>query len=137
VTAVLEGAVCRAFVPVRDLSVARSFYEDTLGLTVMSESPDAVLVDGHGGVRRLTEIEDFGPQPFTIVGWRVPDIEGQVDLLASRGVVFNRPAGIEQDRRGIWSAPGGGRVAWFHDPDGNTLSLTELGTGPVVLPDQP
>jgi hypothetical protein len=48
-----------------------------------------------------------------------------IDALRELGITFNRYDGMEQDARGIWEAPGGGAlVAWFSDPDGNTLSLS-------------
>jgi len=65
-----------------------------------------------------------GPQPFTIAGWVVPDIGTTVEALVSRGVSFARFDGMDQDQWDIWTTPGGDQVAWFKDPDGNTLSIT-------------
>jgi len=73
---------------------------------------------------RLAQVDDLQPQPFTIAGWTVPDIEQSIDTLVDRGIGFIRYEGMGQDAKGIWSTPGGDRVAWFKDPDGNTLSLT-------------
>ncbi len=81
-----------------------------------------------GTVVRLTQVDDLQPRPFTIAGWVVPDIGATVDALVGRGVTFTRYEGMEQDARGIWTTPGGDRVAWFEDPDGNTLSLTSFST---------
>jgi catechol 2,3-dioxygenase-like lactoylglutathione lyase family enzyme len=121
---VLDGASFIAFIPVRDRAVARSFYEGTLGLTVIDDTPFALVLDANGTTLRLTPVPDFTVQPFTIAGWQVPDITVAVHELSDRGVVFSRYEGMAQDEQGIWSAPGGNRVAWFKDPDGNTLSLT-------------
>jgi catechol 2,3-dioxygenase-like lactoylglutathione lyase family enzyme len=121
---VLADANFVAFIPVQDLAVAREFYVDTLGLRLRDENPFAVVVDAHDTVLRLTQVSDLRPQPFTIAGWEVTDMEKEVDSLASSGVTFNRYDGLDQDERGIWSTPGGDVVAWFADPDGNTLSLT-------------
>jgi catechol 2,3-dioxygenase-like lactoylglutathione lyase family enzyme len=121
---VLAGANFVAFIPVQDLAVAREFYVDTLGLRLRDENPFAVVVDAHDTVLRLTQVSDLRPQPFTIAGWEVTDMEKEVDSLVSSGVTFNRYDGMDQDERGIWSTPGGDLVAWFADPDGNTLSLT-------------
>jgi hypothetical protein len=96
----------------------------TLELACLEESPFAIVVDAHGTRLRLTPVPELGAQPFTIAGWEVPDIEASVDALATAGVAFQRFDGIAQDARGIWHTPGGDRVAWFNDPDGNTLSLT-------------
>ena len=124
----LAGAPLMAFVPVRDLAAARSFYGETLGLRVTDENPFAVVLDAGGTQLRLTEVGDLQPQAFTIAGWQVPDIGAAVDALVGRGVTFTRYDGMEQDERGIWTTPGGDRVAWFKDPDGNTLSLTSFST---------
>jgi catechol-2,3-dioxygenase len=118
-----------AFIPVRELSAARNFYESTLGLTVMAENPFAVVVDANGTMLRLTPVPDLRPQPFTIAGWEVVDMAAAVDALVSRGVTLTRYDGMEQDARGIWATPGGDLVAWFTDPDGNTLSLTSFSPG--------
>jgi catechol 2,3-dioxygenase-like lactoylglutathione lyase family enzyme len=120
----LGDAPLTAFVPVRDTAIARTFYEHTLGLNVVEETPFAVAIDAHGTLLRLTPVPDLTVQPFTIAGWQVPDITPIVRGLADRGVHFLRYDHMEQDELGIWSAPSGDRVAWFHDPDENTLSLT-------------
>jgi predicted enzyme related to lactoylglutathione lyase len=122
----LGNAPLIAFVPVRDIDEARRFYVSTLGLAVTEESPFALVVDANGTMLRITPVPDLQPQPFTIAGWAVPDIEATVDALVSVGVSFNRYDGMKQDAKGIWNAPDGGRVAWFADPDGNTLSLTSF-----------
>jgi catechol 2,3-dioxygenase-like lactoylglutathione lyase family enzyme len=120
----LEHAAVMVFVPVSDVAAARRFYVGTLGFTVTDESPFALVVDANGTMMRLTPVPDFQPQPFTVVGWSVPDISATVEALASLGVTFTRYDSMEQDSSGIWEAPGGDRVASFTDPDGNTLSLT-------------
>ena len=105
---------------------ARTFYRDTLGLTMLSEDPFAAVFDANGTTLRLSRVEEFTPAPFAVLGWGVADIEHTVDRLTDRGVAFERYPGMEQDERGIWTVPGAGvRIAWFKDPDGNTLSLTE------------
>jgi len=120
----LAGADLIAFIPVGDLERARRFYGDTLGLAVVEENPFAVVVDANGTMLRLTLVGDLQPQQFTIAGWRIGDIAACIDRLVERGVAFTRYDGVEQDDRGIWTTPGGDQVAWFGDPDGNTLSLT-------------
>jgi catechol 2,3-dioxygenase-like lactoylglutathione lyase family enzyme len=120
----MKGATFVGFIPVRDLAAARAFYSDLLGLTVENETPFALVVDGGGASIRLTPVPDLQPYSFTVAGWVVADIVAEVDALASNGVKFNRYEGIDQDERGIWTTPGGDRVAWFTDPFGNTLSLT-------------
>jgi catechol 2,3-dioxygenase-like lactoylglutathione lyase family enzyme len=115
-----------AFIPVSDLSSARYFYSDLLGLPVLEESPFAVVVDAMGTMLRLTKVEDLRVQAFTIAGWQVPDMRAAIDSLTGVGVIFTRYVGMDQDDRGVWTMPGGDQVAWFTDPDGNTLSLTRF-----------
>jgi catechol 2,3-dioxygenase-like lactoylglutathione lyase family enzyme len=90
------------------------------------EDDFAVVFDLNGTMLRLSEVKTFTPQPFTVLGWAVPDIEAAVRALKAKGVIFNIYDGMGQDALGIWSAPGGtAKVAWFPDPDGNVLSLSQ------------
>ena len=75
---------------------------------------------------RITAVDRPCAAPYTVLGWAVPDIDAVVGRLAARGVGFTRYDGMGQDRHGIWTAPGGARIAWFPDPDGNNLSLTQF-----------
>jgi catechol 2,3-dioxygenase-like lactoylglutathione lyase family enzyme len=125
----LTGASLIGFIPVRDVAVARDFYTVILGLPVTEETPFALVLDAGGTMLRVTPVGELTPQPFTIAGWAVPDIAATVRDLAGRGVAFTRYDGIEQDDQGIWTTPGGDRVAWFTDQDGNTLSLTTFAAG--------
>jgi catechol 2,3-dioxygenase-like lactoylglutathione lyase family enzyme len=115
-----------AFVATEDFSRARAFYSDLLGLTVVSESPFALEVDAAGTMLRITRVDEVRPASYTVLGWGVPDIRKSVAELKDKGIAFERYSGIEQDDLGIWTSPGGARVAWFKDPDGNLLSLTEF-----------
>jgi catechol 2,3-dioxygenase-like lactoylglutathione lyase family enzyme len=121
---VLAGAPFIGFIPVRDTAAARSFYEGILGLPVIEETSFALVIDAHGTMVRLTGVPELTPQPFTIAGWQVPDVAATVRRLSDTGVHFMRYERMEQDELGIWTTPGGDKVAWFEDPDGNTLSLT-------------
>jgi catechol 2,3-dioxygenase-like lactoylglutathione lyase family enzyme len=112
------------FIPVRDLAAARAFYEGTLGLRVTDDTPFALVLDAGGTMLRVTLVPGLETRPFTVAGWSVPDIDAAVRALAGRGVEFTRYDGMTQDELGVWTTPGGDRVAWFSDPDGNTLSLT-------------
>jgi catechol 2,3-dioxygenase-like lactoylglutathione lyase family enzyme len=125
----LGSATLMAFIPVTDMVEARRFYETTLGLPVLEETPFALVVDAHGTKVRITPVPDLRPQPFTVAGWEVDDIGATVAELVSRGVEFNRYAGMEQEVDGVWVSPNGDRVAWFGDPDANTLSLTQFARG--------
>jgi catechol 2,3-dioxygenase-like lactoylglutathione lyase family enzyme len=124
----LGEATYVGFIPVRDTSEARRFYEGTLGLRVVEDTPYALVVEANGTMLRITPVPELTVQPFTIAGWDVVDVAATVRGLAERGVVCARYDGMVQDELGIWTTPGGDRVAWFRDPDGNTLSLTTLAT---------
>ncbi len=118
-----------AFVPTRDLQKSRRFYEQTLGLEFVSEDPFALVFRAHGVMLRIADVsnvKDFRPAPFTILGWRVSNVEKAVRELREKGIEFERFSGMQQNALGIWHSPGGAQVAWFKDPDGNVLSITEI-----------
>jgi catechol 2,3-dioxygenase-like lactoylglutathione lyase family enzyme len=117
-----------AFAPVTDLVKAREFYENVLGLRLVEdEKPFALVFDANGTMLRVTPVGEHKPAPFTVLGWEVESIEHVVEQLTAAGVEFLRYPGInDADPLGIWTAPGGARVAWFHDPDNNVLSLTQF-----------
>ena len=123
----LEHSALIGFVGVSDLDRARQFYGETLGLPIIEETPFALVADASGTMLRLTAVERPVAAPYTVLGWNVGDIASMVDRLTCRGVHFTRYEGMQQDERGIWTAPGGAKIAWFPDPDGNNLSLTEFG----------
>ncbi|MDX6692256.1 MAG: hypothetical protein QOG15_3713 [Solirubrobacteraceae bacterium] len=123
---VLEEAGVVAFIPVTNLTQAKAFYGPMLGLLMEGESPIAVTFDANGTTIRTVLVERFTPFPFTIIGWTVQDIAGAVTELTARGIAFERFDGIQQDRIGVWKSPGGASVAWFKDPFGNTISLTQF-----------
>jgi catechol 2,3-dioxygenase-like lactoylglutathione lyase family enzyme len=114
-----------AFVPVKRASNARAFYEKKLGLRCVSEDEFAVVFDAQGITLRAALVPKFTPQEFTIAGWEVANIKATVSALMARGVEFQKYGLPGQDDRGIWTAPSGARVAWFKDPDGNVLSVSQ------------
>ena len=115
-----------ATVAVRDLGVAKKFYRDTLGLRLLSEEPPFALVfDANGIMLRLGMGKELPPAQHTVLGWQVPDAVAAVRDLQKAGVRFERHAHMKQDELGIWTTPTGSKVAWFKDPDGNTLSISE------------
>jgi catechol 2,3-dioxygenase-like lactoylglutathione lyase family enzyme len=122
----LDGCRLMAFLATRDGRRARAFYETTLGFRVVSDDDFALAIEAGGTNVRIQKVDSFTPHPFTALGWQVPDIDRSVRELAAAGVAFERFPGLEQDDRGVWPAPSGARIAWFKDPDGNLLSLTQL-----------
>jgi catechol 2,3-dioxygenase-like lactoylglutathione lyase family enzyme len=113
------------FVSTADPDKARAFYRDTLGLKLVSESIYALVFDAAGRELRVSIVEELTPHGYTVLGWTVGNIRQTVLALRERGVTFERFADMKQDAFGIWRGPRGAQVAWFKDPDGNVLSLTE------------
>jgi catechol 2,3-dioxygenase-like lactoylglutathione lyase family enzyme len=122
----LESSDVVAFAAATDLTRARMFYEQRLGLPVVSQNDFACVFDANGTMLRVTAVSEVARAGYTVLGWRVTDIEAAVRGLAARGVVFSWYDGMDQDENGVWTTPGGEKVAWFTDPDGNTLSLTQF-----------
>lgn len=114
-----------AFVASSDLDVAQQFFGDTLGLELHDERPFALSAEIGGGQLRITQVDRVVAAPYTVFGLNVFDIDATVADMTSRGIQFTRYEGMEQDDHGIWNSPSGARVAWFLDPDGNSLSLTQ------------
>jgi catechol 2,3-dioxygenase-like lactoylglutathione lyase family enzyme len=117
-----------AFAGARDLDRARAFYADVLGLRLVEQNDFACVfaTGASAAMLRVTAVPQVVVAGYTVLGWRVSDIAAEVDELFARGVTFHRYPGLMQDERGIWTTPGGDQVAWFADPDGNTLSLTQF-----------
>jgi catechol 2,3-dioxygenase-like lactoylglutathione lyase family enzyme len=113
------------FVTIVDVERAKAFYRDTLGLRLLKEEPPFALVfEANGIMLRLGMGKELPPARGTVLGWEVPDVAAAVRDLEQAGVRFERYPQMPQDELGIWSAPGGAKVAWFKDPDGNILSLS-------------
>ena len=121
----LSSGAFVGFLSTTDLARAKAFYVDTLGLTVVDESPWALVLASRGTQIRVTPVTTFAAQPFTVAGWTVVDIAAEVRELRAAGVHFAIYEGFGQDELGVWTTPGGDKVAWFTDPDDNVLSLTQ------------
>jgi catechol 2,3-dioxygenase-like lactoylglutathione lyase family enzyme len=115
-----------AFIPTTNFIVARAFYEHTLGLICELEDDYALVfrVGPANLMLRVVMVQDFTPTPYTIFGWQVANIHASVAELTGKGVDFLHFEGLQQTPDGVWTVPGGTSVAWFKDPDGNTLSLS-------------
>ena len=114
------------FVPTSDLAVAEAFYHRTLGLPIAERNPFALVLSAPGGSSiRCIQAPPFKPQPFTVLGWEVPDLPAAAAALLQAGIEPILYPHFEQDEQGIWTAPGGDQVLWFHDPEGNVLSLSQ------------
>ncbi len=115
------------FVPTKDPTSARDFYERKLGFRFVSDDPFALVFRAGETMIRIAKAQDFTPAPYTVLGWEVRDIEAVVRWLQERGVAFEKYPFVKDQELGIWTAPGGNKVAWFKDPDGNVLSVSQHG----------
>jgi catechol 2,3-dioxygenase-like lactoylglutathione lyase family enzyme len=115
-----------AFIATQDPLRAKTFYRDTLGLPLVSEDPFALVFDASGTMLRVATVQEVAVANYTVLGWKVPDIVRTAKKLQKARVRLERYAGMQQDELGIWKSPSGARVAWFKDPDGNTLSITQF-----------
>lgn len=114
------------FIPTADADKAKEFYCGVLGLALLEDNGFALILAAPVGSIRIVRAPEFTPFPFTLLGWEVPDIVAEVRDLSVAGVFFQRYPYFEQDELGIWTSPDGSKVAWFLDPDGNTLSLAQV-----------
>jgi catechol 2,3-dioxygenase-like lactoylglutathione lyase family enzyme len=122
----LNNEKIMSFVGVSNADKARAFYRDTLGLSLISEDGFALAFDVNGVMLRVTLVNEVRPQPYTVLGWQVRDATATARALAKAGVPLERYAHVPQDDDGIWTAPGGTKIAWFKDPDGNILSIAQM-----------
>ena len=115
------------FVTCTDSDRARVFYSDVLGFRLVGDDGFALVFDANGTMLRVARARQFTPAQGTVLGWEVPDIHAAIAELLPRGVQFeqfNLPF-MKQDDAGVWTAPTGDQVAWFKDPDGNVLSISQ------------
>lgn len=123
---IAKGAKVITFIHTRDPARAKAFYVDTLGFPLITDDGFATVVDLNGVALRITKIEDHKPHPHTVLGWEVADIAGAIAALNAKGVTMEMYTGYGQDAQGVWTSPDGkAKVAWFLDPDGNNLSMTQ------------
>jgi catechol 2,3-dioxygenase-like lactoylglutathione lyase family enzyme len=122
----LADAKIASFVATADPAAAREFYEKVLGLEFLSDEPYALVFNANGTTLRIQKVQQVVIAPYTAIGWHVTDIARVIAELKKRGVEFLYFEGFGQDDLGIVTFPGGAKVAWFKDPDGNTLSLDEF-----------
>jgi catechol 2,3-dioxygenase-like lactoylglutathione lyase family enzyme len=122
------SAKAMTFIVTSDRDRAKAFYGDTLGFALIHEDPFAAVFDLNGTALRISTVPGHAPASHTVLGWEVTDIATVAGSLRDKGVEFNIYEGFGQDELGVWSPPGGDtKVAWFKDPDGNVLSLTQFG----------
>jgi catechol 2,3-dioxygenase-like lactoylglutathione lyase family enzyme len=122
----LNSSKLIGFIATRDAARAKAFYAEKLGLRLISEDPFAVVFDANGNMLRVTPVREMALAGCTVLGWEVADIAASTRELQDAGVVWERFPGLDHDESGVWTAPGGRvKVAWFKDPDGNILSVSQ------------
>ena len=121
------SAKTMSFIVTRDRAKSKAFYEEVLGFSLAGEDNFAAVLNMNGTMLRISTVPGHTPAAHTVLGWEVSDIVAAVESLSAKGVKFSVYPGFGQDELGIWTAPGSSnRVAWFLDPDGNNLSLTQF-----------
>ena len=113
------------FVLTKDYDKARAFYEGKLGFDFVSLDKFALVMQAGKSSIRIVKVPTFTPLQSTVLGWEVDDIEAMVAWLANRFVAFEKYPFVQDKERGIWTTPDGNKVAWFKDPDGNVLSVSQ------------
>ncbi|GAC1311417.1 MAG: VOC family protein [Mucilaginibacter sp.] len=122
----LANETLKSFVPTIKPAEARVFYQDILGLKLLSEDKYALEFEANGQLLRVITVPELKPHQFTALGWNVKDIKATITALNEKSIFCEKYDFLEQDEFGAWTSPSGAKVAWFKDPDGNVLSLTEL-----------
>lgn len=122
----LENPKIIAFIPTVDPSRSKHFYQEIIGLSLVSEDAYALAFKKGETSLRIAVVEKFEPFAFTVLGFVINRIGQEVKSLIEKAVVFQKYASLEQDNLGIWTSPSKAKIAWFKDPDGNLISLTEL-----------
>jgi catechol 2,3-dioxygenase-like lactoylglutathione lyase family enzyme len=122
----LTGSKMIGFVPTRDSQKAREFYEGKLGFQFVSDDPFALVMRaGDTMIRVVKGAKDLVPAAYTVLGWEVQSVEAVARWLKEQGVALERYPFVQDQDLGVWTAPGGDKIAWFKDPDGNVLSISQ------------
>jgi catechol 2,3-dioxygenase-like lactoylglutathione lyase family enzyme len=121
----LGSATITALVGTMKPEMSKAFYEDTLGLKFIADDTYAMIFEGKNARVRVSRVPAVTPAQYAVLAFTVDDIDKAVDGLTAKGVVFARFGFFVQDAKGIWTAPDGTKVAWFHDPDLNLLSVVQ------------
>jgi catechol 2,3-dioxygenase-like lactoylglutathione lyase family enzyme len=123
--AMLASGKMVGFIPTKDYDKARAFYEGRLGFEFVSLDQFALVMNVGGHMIRIAKVPNFAPLQGTILGWQVENIESVATWLRDHGVPPEKYSFAQDQNLGIWTTPDGSKVAWFKDPDGNILSISQ------------
>lgn len=121
----LANATITALVGTMKPELSKAFYQDTLGLRFVTDDTYAMVFEGKNARVRVSKVPAIAPAQYAVLAFQVDDIDKTVDGLTAKGVMFQRYGFFVQDAKGVWTAPDGTKVAWFHDPDLNLLSVVQ------------
>jgi catechol 2,3-dioxygenase-like lactoylglutathione lyase family enzyme len=121
----LDSGKIVGFISTKDYDKARAFYEDKLGFEFVSLDQHALVMSVGGHRLRISKAPNFTPLHGTILGWEVQGIEAVATWLTERGIILEKYPFVQDRELGIWTTPTGDKVAWFKDPDGNILSISQ------------
>ncbi len=125
-SSMLSSSPVVAMVATKDPVKAKAFYQDVLKLKLTADDPFALVFDANGTTLRVSKVKEVTVAPYTVLGWKVSDIGAVMKELTGRGVAFEKYKSFPQDEAGLCTLQDGTKLAWFKDPDGNTLSVTQL-----------
>jgi catechol 2,3-dioxygenase-like lactoylglutathione lyase family enzyme len=121
----LETGKLMGFLFTKDYDQARAFFEGKLGFQTIRLDTFALVMKAGESTIRISKVPDFTPAPGTVLGWQVLDIRATVLWLKDRGITCEKYPFVQDQELGIWTTPSGDKVAWFKDPDGNVLSVSQ------------
>lgn len=121
----LQEPKITALLPTTNPEQSKEFFKNTLGLKLVSEDPYGIEFEGLGSNLRISVVPKFTPHQFAVLGFKIEEINFQVKALTDNGVKFEKYKALNQNELGVWISPGKAKIAWFKDPDGNLLSLTQ------------
>ena len=121
----LANTTITALVGTMQKEASTAFYRDTLGLKFITDDGFAAVFEGKNARVRVSRVPAITPAAYAVLAFQVDDVEKTVDGLTAKGVVFQRHGFFVKHARGVWAAPDGTKVAWFHDPDLNLLSVVQ------------
>lgn len=121
----LSAAPIRAYIPVSNVSRARKFYEEKVGLKPKAEYAGGVIYECGGSEAFLYPTPNAGTSKASQAFWQVADVEAEVAELKARGVTFEEYDLPGMAMKNSIATGGGAKTAWFKDTEGNILAVSQ------------